>query len=354
MPRYRERKGEKNLFKKNLPEFNINELTSILSLFSEDDFEKFKKIKTKGGKKKVLKGVFQDIRSSSHKSDLIKGLIHEDKQHMNDENFHKGGGLYDGIWTMLDTGANFATSFIKPLGYLQKGMDWMRGYKSVSDMPKSLKNEVDLIDIAAKETRPDTFNGMTIDRTLSNEKVAVYKNEKTKTVYVAVRGTNKENISDLYNDFKIIANEVPDYEMVKNTVEEASKQYGDKYDLNAVGYSLGGTQLTEIFGNKEQNKYLDEYDSILLVNPGASPFNDSEKIENVLKDERTTLLANRSDIISGLYQQYADSSKTFYGDHTYSALRAHDDRQFSTEPEDWSDEKGMNTEDVLSAVKTAE
>ena len=115
-----------------------------------------------------------------------------------------------------------------------------------------------------------------------------------------------------------------------------------------LGYSLGGSQVADLFqkASPEEKKLLDKYDDIVLVNPGASPFaTDVDDVENMLNDERTTLLTNRSDIISGLYQQYAHADRTYYGNHIFNPLTAHGDEQFGSNPN-----KEQNVGEIMANI----
>jgi len=87
---------------------------------------------------------------------------------------------------------------------------------------------------------------------------------------------------------------------------------------------------------------LDKFEDVVLVNPGGSPFGPTDQIENMLGQERTTLLANRSDIISSVYQQHSNKERTYYGPHTYNYSHAHDDEQFNSSPPEWTETAKMN------------
>jgi len=313
----------------------------------------FKKI-PKVLKAKVLNGVFTDIGGSQHKSDLIRGLCMEDRLHKIDPDFHRGGGLWDGMSNLLSVGTNYATSFIEPLGWMQNVYDWYKGYKYTADIPENLKQQVDLIKQAKKVPgkRDKSVHGWELVPEGGTDRISIYKDVDKKDLYITVRGTDQKNISDLYQDYKILKTGNPESKEVKQALLAISEKYGDDFDLNLLSYSLGGAQVTEAFtsdSGADQKKLLDDYDQITLVNPGSSPFADGSHIKSFLGDDRVKLLANRSDIISAEYQQYADASRSYWGARTHNALHSHDDEQFGTTPPEW-DETRVGSEGVLAGL----
>ena len=304
--------------------------------------------------RKILRGVFDDIESAKSGPELARGMIHEHKQHKHDPDFHKGGGLYDGSMALMSNAWNYATAYVEPLAWIQDAVDWAWGYRHEKDVPKTVRERVDLNKQAKKKegSRKDSMHGWVLDREASSGRVAVYVDDNEKEVHTCVRGTDKQNASDLMEDAKIIWTGSPDSEEVKKTLMEVAAKYTD-YDLDTLGYSLGGSMLTNVFAtqSEEEKALLDRYEDVVLVNPGGSTFGPTDQIENVLNQDRTTLLANRSDIISGIYQQYANKDRTYYGKRTYDWLRAHDDEQFGTESPDWTDEKpGVTNQEAMANV----
>ena len=354
MPRYRQRKKGSANFGKAFPETtNVAHWTTFCSRLKPAELESLQEIaRHYNGKKtryrgvvppkpdrKILRGVWDDIEGAQHGAELAAGIVHEHQQHETDPDFHKGGGLWSGLMSLADTAWNYATSYVKPLGWVQSAVDWTMGYKHDSDIPAETKQRVDLIAEAKKApgTRQGTVHGWTLDEDASSGRVAVYVDQGSKEVHAVVRGTSVTNATDLIEDAKIIFNGSPDSEEVRETLINVAKKY-EGFDLDALGYSLGGSQVTEAFSESDPDKkeWLDKYGNISLVNPGASPFNGEDKIKALLGQERTTLLVNRSDIISSLYTQNAYADRTYYGPHTYQPLHAHSNEQFSTTPPDWS------------------
>ena len=364
MPRYRARKkGAKN-FGKEFPELpTIDHWITLASRLKQKELESLKEIsrhfdgkKTRYGgvlpdkpEEKILKGVWEDFGRVQHGGELSAALWSEHKQHLTDENFHKGGGLWSGFKSLLGNAYNYATSFVPELGWTQDAVDWTMGYKHKKDIPTETKQRVDLILEAKKspKDRKDTVHGWQLDRDASSGRVAVYIDENSKEVHTIVRGTSVTNVQDLLEDAKIIFNKSPDSVEVENTLIDVAKKYKD-YDIDSLSYSLGGSQVTEAFSETDPYKkqWLDKYTNITLVNPGASPFNSEDKIQAILDQDRTTLLVNRSDVISGLYTQNAYADRTFYGSHTVNPLQAHDDEQFGTNPPDW----GVSTEQKTASA----
>ena len=166
-------------------------------------------------------------------------------------------------------------------------------------------------------------------------------------MYTTVRGTDTNvgtrALKDIIEDAKVLFQGSPsNSDDVKDTLLKVANAYPG-YDLNTLGFSLGGSYITEVFTGQDEadKRVLDRYDSIVLVNPGGSPFGDTDKIENILGQERTTLLTNRSDIISSIYSQYSDKDRTYYGPHSYNPLEAHSPEQFGSSPPEFA-EAGIN------------
>jgi hypothetical protein len=114
---------------------------------------------------------------------------------------------------------------------------------------------------------------------------------------------------------------------------------------------LGGNQVTEIFTDvsPENKEKLDRYDEIILISPGGSGSN-TEKIKEILADDRVKLLTNRSDAISIQYtNNMKDPKRAWYGPHTYHPSYAHEWEQFSTTPNEWKD-----NDPIFSATTIAE
>ena len=90
----------------------------------------------------------------------------------------------------------------------------------------------------------------------------------------------------------------------------------------------------------DDNEKLDEFRDVVLVSPGGSPFNTTQ-IEEIMKQDRVTLLSNRSDIISQMYTaNVSNNSQAYYGPHTIHPTYAHNYKQFGTdfdETQDWVD-----------------
>jgi len=266
MPKYRRRSRETKTFQNQIPQdFNsLKHYTLFASRLQPHELNSLKELaRHYNGKKtqyhnkipstpdkKILKGVWDDFERLESGTDLAAGIISEHHQHIHDENFHKGGGLWDGFKSLVGTAWNYGTSYFKPLGWVQDSVDWAMGYKHDDEIPKSVRQRVDLI-LDAKKPPNDRKNihGWTYDQKNSTDRVAVYVDKNKKEIHTCVRGTNTEigtmkNAQDLMEDAKILFKGSPDSTDVKNTLINVAKQYND-YDLSALGYSLGGSQLTK-------------------------------------------------------------------------------------------------------------
>jgi hypothetical protein len=200
------------------------------------------------------------------------------------------------------------------------------------------------------------MHGWKYDESHSTDRVGVWIDDKKKEVHTIVRGTDVHNPDDLYQDGQVLMGGTPSATNdVKQALLKVTETYGEEYDLDTLGFSLGGTQLTDIFGqsNPAEDSSLSEFDSIVLVSPGGSPLNTTQ-IKKIMGDDRTTLLSNRSDIISQMYTANSNSASTsYYGEHTIYPTFAHGWQQYGSEfnqATDWP-ENGPIISD--SAVLTA-
>ena len=128
----------------------------------------------------------------------------------------------------------------------------------------------------------------------SNKDVAIYKDDKTKQMNIAIRGSDfSQPVKDLVGDIALIAgklDETPRYKDVKNTIELAKKT-NPEYKTKSISHSLGAST----------GRYLVEegvLDKSLGFSEGISPFFQPQDNRNV------SSIRFKSDIIS-----YPDENK---------------------------------------------
>jgi hypothetical protein len=242
------------------------------------------------------------------------------------------------------------------LGWIQKQWDNIWDYRGVDKVPEDIKKQVDGIEQARlpESERKAEIHGWTLDKDASSDRIAVYVDEKNKEVHAIIRGTHPTSPTDILNDVKLIFTGKADLHGVRETLVNVSKQYAKDYDMSVLGYSLGGSMLVAVMTGDEQKEALDNFDEIVLVSPGGSPFAGEDRVKQIIADDRTTLLVNRSDIVSAIFTQQSDPKKTYYGAHSWGVLESHKNEQWGTDPSNWRSEEDskpwMDTEQAAVAV----
>jgi hypothetical protein len=91
--------------------------------------------------------------------------------------------------------------------------------------------------------------------------------------------------------------------------------------------------LTTIFTDPQYDSFTKEYDSLILVEPGATPLAGHDKIKEILNDPRSLLLVNRQDPISLMYSGLSHKNRTYYGDDIddFMSLEGHKLSRWGTE-----------------------
>ena len=288
-------------------------------------------------------------------------MLAEDHDHRNDPDYHAGGSLWDLFTGTVETAWNYATSYVEPLQWVQNAWDWAHGYQKTDKIPESTKKRVDAIGEAQKKAsdRKNTLHGWLYDKDLSTDDIAFYRDEEGKQLHAVVRGTHGPDspggldYADLWEDGKILLGLAPKTEEIQQALIDAVDKYSDNYDLDCIGYSMGGAQITTIFTDMdpEVKDRLDQYTDIVLVNPGGSSAN-SVHVKEILNDDRTTLLSNRSDVISQVFTtNVTDNDRWYAGPHTYHPLFAHQWEQFGTDPPVWEgNEPGISSADAATMI----
>jgi len=243
---------------------------------------------------------------------------------------------------------------VEPLSWVQSAWDWVKGYKHDKDVPAEIKLRVDAIAEAKKNINArENIHGWRYSEEDSSDRVAIYVDDKKQEVHAIVRGTNVKNYSDLLQDAKVFVGMSPSTQEVQGVLENVSEKYASSYDLDVLGYSLGGSIITNIFTNDdpESKTLLDKYDDVVLLNPGGSPFN-TEHVKEIMNQDRTTLLSNRSDVVSSMYTtNVQNNDQAYYGPASWGALQSHSWEQFSTGFDGWDTEPLITNEKaVLAAV----
>ena len=282
---------------------------------------------------KIHGGAIQDILNAKHSGQLIRGIYEENRDHTM-SSYHRGGGLWDATKALLYWTRDLAVNYYE-LGDLQKAWDWARGFKHKKNIPTALTNKVRLL----KETENTpgsrkSMGGFKHVPQFDSEYGAVFVNKNTEEAVFVIRGTKPKTVTGirkdlLYHDAKILFSGAPGKEQsLIDTAIKVQQKYGSKFDLSIEGYSLGGGFITDLFygnqkGNKQLQTALEDYDSIVLVNPGGS-FAKTDAVKAILKDRRTILLANRMDPLSLIYTSNStDKNRVYYGDNTKTFWGAH-------------------------------
>jgi hypothetical protein len=372
MPRYRKRKQETGFVSKAYPGENasMGDYALLLSRMNRAQFGSLQELARHflGEKtpyrgvvpvnppKKVLLGAWSDILNADSGMELNQGIYNEHKSHREDPHFEKGGGLLTGAESLLSTAWNYASSFVEPLGWVNDAWDWWSGHQSVDQLPDSIKSQVDLITEAFKKPadRTQVLGDLHLDREMSTDRTAIYKNDQTMDLFCVTRGTETSELtSDAAADASIFITGKPTENDVQATLLDASKNYGAEYELHSVAYSLGASQVALAFydGNQDPEKKaaLDEFDTITLISPGGQPFASDDVPQTVLSDPRFNLLANRSDIISqDFIQNSQHNDHVWYGNGSWHPTYAHSYLQYGSDPPDYEDDKpGMSMDSMI-------
>ena len=91
----------------------------------------------------------------------------------------------------------------------------------------------------------------------SNYKAVALKNDKTGEINVFNIGTDKYSLKDLNTDKDMIFNKTPkQFTKAEDFHKELKTQYGDKYKINSIGHSEGGSESQYVgLNNKDINVY---------------------------------------------------------------------------------------------------
>lgn len=110
---------------------------------------------------------------------------------------------------------------------------------------RGLSNVASLADIGYQSDKQTTFNGATIQPSLSfdRDRIAVYKDDTNKRIYVSLRGTVLSSTEDLLSDLRIATGigrrDDPYLFSADKTIANLTRKYPD-YKIILAGHSLGG------------------------------------------------------------------------------------------------------------------
>ena len=140
------------------------------------------------------------------------------------------------------------------------------------DTPASLANAV---------YTNKTPSGFRKNKKLSDRRSKVYENEETGEIYIAYRGTDPTNKSDLLADVAIATDTTayhPRFHEAEKKLKRVQKYYGKRREeplrIHAVGHSLGGA-LTRYVAERN------ELESATVFNEGSNPYYDAKNELNL-------------------------------------------------------------------------
>jgi hypothetical protein len=97
----------------------------------------------------------------------------------------------------------------------------------------------------------------------------VYINPQSRTIIMAIRGTNPKNFSDLGADALILVNQLSNgnrYQALEKRLHDLHRQYGKSYKIILTGHSLGGALARELLINNTSKIH-----QIHIYNSGTAP-----------------------------------------------------------------------------------
>ena len=252
----------------------------------------------------LLRNSLERVRTTP--KHVLPLLIHDEQNMHNDHtiDYHSGGGLWDTSKTIFRTLWNLA-----PISHVL--MDLTGQYKNIelSDADR-LYAEV-LGEAYKKEGREEDFKGLEYDPAVSTEKVAVYRDPDTQTLYIGVRGTTM-NTKDLLSDVKIMAGNTSGHEKeVFEQVKNAIDSYDGDWKINVSGHSLGGLEVMNLFtmDKYEMDESMQRVDRVNLFNPGLSPTLNLSQAKEAADNDKFNFYLNTGDVISNTMIEFADDNE---------------------------------------------
>ena len=236
---------------------------------------------------KILPSTYKKILLTQSPSSLVKPLIvehinHHDKQ----KEFHRGGGLYEGIHTVVSTAANI-------LGGDTVGR-WTNPRVPEKHMGEEEFDMAQLVD-QSYGNREDIENYQVIPEYTTNYGV-LYRDSHGNYTY-AIRGT-KAKTKDLWSDAKIMTGK-------ENTMDEELNDSFLKFmeefpgvKVNVAAHSLG-TELA-LNGADYVNLPVREF---YIFNPASSPAMSKEHIRKELDRPNAKFFLSQNDVVSKFYNQ---------------------------------------------------
>ena len=365
MPKYRTRlPGERRTVAYSYKEGGDEAYHQFVAGMNTKQFDSFRKIASHylGGnhpelhkvlgpkpKRKILAGALHELRSAGRNTDVVLGMRNEHKMHEQDPHFHRGGGLFDGVKTLTRSAFNLWLAGLDE--YRWVGDMWRKwaGY-SQRDPPEQSKMRADVVRQAYRYKKGETpraeLHGWKWDKQHSTKRMVAYVDDKTKQVFIGVRGT--VSLKDWGKNVDVLTSGTIDLPEIERELEAIIAAYpGFRY--NVSGHSQAGTALANLAVSDPS--LMEKFDNIDLFNPGSGVADQQGAVDNALKNsDKIHLYLNAGDVVSNGYINdiERDRPNTYYGTFDSDFLAVHSIDQWTTDEPDGDEQ----VETVSEAVPT--
>ena len=347
MPKYRNRlPGEKGTVKRSFKNGSEEAYHHFVAGMNKKQFASFQRIaahylQNGGGdmqkvigtkpEKKILAGSLFELGSAARNTDVVLGMRNERKMHETDPHFHMGGGLNDGVKTITRSAFNLWLAGSKE--YRWVGDLWRKwnGYAQ-RDPPEQSKMRADVVRQAYRYKKGETpraeLHGWKWDKEHSTKRTVAYVDDKTKQVFIGVRGT--VSLQDWGKNVQVLTEGTIDLPEVEKELETIVAAYPG-YRFSVSGHSQAGTALANLAVSDPE--LMNKFENIDLFNPGAGAQDQQGAVQNALKNpDKFHLYLNAGDVVSNGYINdiEKDRQNTYYGVYDADFLKVHSIDQWTT------------------------
>ena len=266
---------------------------------------KVRSIKANPSGPKIKQSSYEHILQHEFPIQLIHSLNRERELHNEPKNsYHEGGGLGGAVKVI----ANSLGMNLGPEG-------------SHRDLSDEEKDYAQLVEATYQSDRPNSYEEWTRLPAYDSTYGSFWENSVDKRTVLAVRGTEKTSLRDLWKDVKLFAgSESVHDDALNDSVERFVVDFPRrKYDI--ASHSLG-SEL--IMNGVEQQKFDPE--EILLFSPGSSPFMSKQHLQKHVSNPDVKIFLNKSDPLSSYYTQVLtdeDLKRVVFSDKTKNPISAH-------------------------------
>ena len=231
---------------------------------------------------------FQDLASGSRQQVIWALWQEHDTKYKRGEKV--GGGLADALhWTTQKVWQPLRGAW----NYAANSYHYFTHDNTISDHTRFVAKAISETYNPEIETRQARLGDYQRIEKWSTDWVDVWKNDATNQILCTVRGSR--DASDfLVDDVGILAGTGP-RDLVSSELRDIFKEYGDDYDIETAGHSLGGSLLALALSN---NDHLDPV-RINFFNPGTSPLPFArDAVNHYSSDDRAYYYMNAIDPVS--------------------------------------------------------